>query len=206
MEAGLEAGSAVVPEAGGAARDATSNPDASARPSDAGTATSNPDGSGGPLDAEAAVPMPDCAPGDGATCSRYSLGLISACFDPRNPSGDSTNAVFFLRMADVLSWFQTLATTYDLVVPAHGVDCTPVGLDAGECTYNPMTLQLDASDVHYSNAIQQFVGPDGLPYVWLYEPERNVWVFVPDDGQAASAAAYQLLVQYNECGNRPADQ
>jgi len=98
--------------------------------------------------------------------------------------------------AELLAYFQQLAQVYDLVVPAHGVDCTPSGADAGACTYDPRTPQLDAADIHYPNPDQGFIGPDGHPYVWMYLPDWNVF-FVIDADRAC--ATYQLGLEYNQC-------
>jgi hypothetical protein len=107
-------------------------------------------------------------------------------------------------LQDFLDYFQQLAQLYALVVPAHGVDCTPSGVDAGACTYAPWTPQLDAADIHYSTPDHGFVGPDGHPYVFVYLPGVGAYYVIDAD---RACATYQLGLEYNECllGPLPAD-
>jgi hypothetical protein len=76
------------------------------------------------------------------------------------------------------------------------VDCTQSGVDTGACTYDPLSPQLDASDVHYSNADQGFIGPDGHAYVWIWLPQENLFLVVDAGG---ACATYQRALEYNQC-------
>ncbi len=125
----------------------------------------------------------------------YISVFARSCLDPQGGS-PPPGVRAFDRKPDFLAFFQDLARLNDLVVPAHGVDCSPQGVDAGTCTYDPTMARLDASDVHYSDpASLAFVGPDGHPYDWLYAGDRNQWFFV--DGTVAPSL-YDYFVDCNE--------
>lgn len=96
----------------------------------------------------------------------------------------------------MLAYFRELAAQSGLVIPAHGIDCSPGELDAAVCDWDPQTPRLDPSDVHYSNAYSQFEAPNGDPDVIMYLPSLNYFLVV--DG-ALDGTLYQELVAYNEC-------
>jgi hypothetical protein len=142
---------------------------------------------------EADAPL--CALGDasGAGCAT----CINAAFGvPPGPPTPPADLLVYADDVGLVAYFQFMAEKDGLVVPAHGVDCSPSGIDAGKCTYDPLTPQLDAQDVHYSNADHQFVGPDGHPYVWAYVPDLSVDVVADED---AAPAMYQSVLAYNQC-------
>jgi len=97
------------------------------------------------------------------------------------PCEPPSGGVYLGNFQGLVTYFQQLAQLDALVIPAHGVDCTPSGVDAGACFYNPLLSQLDASDIHYSNADRGFVGPDGHPYVWVLLPDWNAYHLINAD-------------------------
>jgi hypothetical protein len=171
-----------VPDAGPAGVDAASPPVDASVTDDA----SSSDGS---------VPshVPD-ATHDAQSCSTIEDELRACLSQPSSPPCDG--GWVFSRVGDFTAFFEDMAKLYALVVPAHGVDCTAAGLDAGRCNYDPRTPRLDPSDVHYSDADDRFIGPDGRSYVFVYVPDRNQWL-VADASN--SPATYALIVSYVGC-------
>ena len=100
----------------------------------------------------------------------------------------------FNSQANLLAYFDNMAELDSLSVPAHGVDCSPGS--SGACTYDPLSPALNPSDIHYSNPAQEFVGPDGHPYVWTYLADQNSWIVV--DG-GTSAVLYGAVADLNGC-------
>jgi hypothetical protein len=99
----------------------------------------------------------------------------------------------FDRLSDFLDYFRLEAMHASLVVPAHGVDCT---MDAGiaTCNYDPRSPRLDSSDVHFSDATQEFVGPDGRHTIWSYFASWNAWLVGTSE---FNPATYALLLERN---------
>ena len=156
------------------------------RTDDAGVATAP--------DAEA-VATSDAAPPDAAT-PEAGCGDVDALLHAWSSPSWNGGGFMFTRKEDCVLFFEALARSNDLVVPAHEVDCSPAGVAAGQCTYDPLTARIDAEDVHYSGPLDEFTGPDDAPWVWYYIADQNDW-FAASDAQAP--AAYQLLVLANEC-------
>jgi hypothetical protein len=135
---------------------------------------------------------PDAAAGAEAAptpCDVYALG---AALDElsQQPGFEGHR---FLRDADFAAFVRELAVVNAFVDPAHAVDCT-AGL--ATCTYEPRSPRLDATDLHYSDAVQRFVGPDEEPYAWAYVPARNTWILVDRN---RDPSAYAVIVQLNAC-------
>jgi len=99
----------------------------------------------------------------------------------------------FLRDADFAAFVRELAVESGFLDPARGVDCTG---SLATCTYEPRSPRHDASDLHYSDAEQRFVGPDEEPYAWAYIPARNTWILVDRN---RDPSAYTAVVQLNAC-------
>jgi hypothetical protein len=112
------------------------------------------------------------------------------------PPPSTPGGLYFMNFQGLVTYFEQLAQRDALVIPAHGVDCTPSGVDAGACFYNPLLPQLDASDIHYSTPDEGFVGPDGDPYVVVHLVDMNVFFVVNAD---LACATYQLGLEYNHC-------
>jgi hypothetical protein len=118
--------------------------------------------------------------GGGETWSTVLVPLLDA-------SGPSWQ---FDRMKDFLDFIRTIAVQYDFVDPATGMLCTQVAT----CTYDPRQLRISPQDVHHSNALNEFIGPDGRPYVWAWFPPLNEWLLV---GGLVNPQGYRLLVEFN---------
>jgi hypothetical protein len=139
----------------------------------------------GPRDVGAAdVGLPD------AGCGGLSAILMQF------PGAPWAGGELFDRLEDFVAFFEHLAEANELVIPSHDVDCAG-GVDAAGCTYDPRTRQTDSADVHYSDALQEFIGPDGDHWVWLYVQDRNEW-FAASEEQ--SPESYALLASMNACG------
>jgi hypothetical protein len=150
-------------------------------------------------DAPSSFPPPDAAAD--AACGYELLAQLRRCLDPfPNPPCDGGR--LFTRLDDFLAFLRQLALVSSLVDPAHHVDCSPGGVDAGACEYDPRTPRLGPSDVHYSNALNEFVGPDGRPYIWIFIPDRNEWVLADANH---SPATYALVLQYVTCMSAESD-
>ena len=64
------------------------------------------------------------------------------------------------------------------------------------CTYNPMLPQQSIVDIGHSNPTTgAFVGPDDRRWVWMYIPDRNVWVFADQD---ENPSLYFQIYTYNK--------
>lgn len=100
----------------------------------------------------------------------------------------------FGGQAAFLAYFQSLASLDQLVVPAHHVDCSSGAADAGACTYDPRQPRLDAADIHYSNDLHEFTGPDGQPWIWAYIKDRDTWLAADE---ITDPSGYACLVEYN---------
>jgi hypothetical protein len=145
------------------------------------------------MDSAVEADAASCVAVDASVCV-VALSCAGAAIPPYAPP--INGAFVFEEPYDLIAYFVNLAQVNGLVVPAHGVDCHNGQPDGSSCSYDPLMPQLDASDIHYSTPSNQFVGPDGDPYVWWYFPNRNYWVVV--DGNVAPTT-YAFTVQYNEC-------
>jgi hypothetical protein len=104
----------------------------------------------------------------------------------------------FNRMSEFLRFFRQIAVAVSFVDPAHNVDCTS---GVSTCIYDPRLPQLSPQDVHYSNGVNEFVAPDGQPYVWRWEPTANVWLTADE---STSLHTYELIGARNQiCPGAP---
>jgi hypothetical protein len=60
---------------------------------------------------------------------------------------------------------------------------------------------VDVADIHHSNPLRQFAGPEspeGIPYVWATSPDGTKYLLARNapDGDPEM---YELLLEYNEC-------
>ena len=106
------------------------------------------------------------------------------------------DGMVFHRLTDFLAFWTNLAMQNDFVNVLHGVNCTSAGVAAGECNSDPRTPQSSPSDVAYSNADQELVGPDGLNYIWTYIPNVNSWIVA---NQEHNALLYGLVLGFLTC-------
>jgi len=99
----------------------------------------------------------------------------------------------FMRLADMLAFFRTMARLDSFVDPASGVDCKDA---AGSCEYDPtQSVPPDAAlDPYYANGLGEFIAPNGHPYISSYDAALNVWLVVD---RTMSPQSYELLVELN---------
>jgi hypothetical protein len=101
----------------------------------------------------------------------------------------------FIRQADALAFFQTLALQFPQSPVSIDAKCTDA-TNPGACSYNPMTPQTSANDIGHSNPLTQaFIGPDGRRWAWTYLVDRNQWFFADQD---RNSSAYFQVVTYNQ--------
>jgi hypothetical protein len=98
--------------------------------------------------------------------------------------------------SDLVGYFGQLARAAQLIVPAHQVDCTQGGVALGECNYDPRQPAHDAADLHYSDALDRFLGPDGYDYVWVHVAAGDRYLVADAEGAPAS---YQLILAWVRC-------
>lgn len=95
----------------------------------------------------------------------------------------------FLRHEDLIDFFRARALKSDPALCGGGTN-------VGTCAYDPTTPRSGPTDIHHSNALGEFVGPDGDPWIWDYVQPRNQWIAV-DENQ--SPTNYALVVAYETC-------
>jgi hypothetical protein len=167
-----------VPDAGGADSVATTEIDASSA-RDAGSSEARaPDASSAPDGSNVDALGPACG------------GSWSMVFASYADSAGSVPVWTFDRLSDLLDFFRNLATIYDYVDPTTGMTCTTIET----CPYDPRQPRVSPQDVHHSNALDEFIGPDGRSYVWTYYRDTNQW-FAADAGLGPQQ--YQTIVDYN---------
>jgi hypothetical protein len=124
----------------------------------------------------------------GPVCGTESWSTVFGSF---LDAGAPLNYVFYRRV-DFLYFVRDLAVSYDAVDSQGNLLCPTY--QVATCTYDPMQPRTSPQDVQHSNALQEFVGPDGRPYVWSYYKPFNDWFLV--DG-TRNPEGYQLLVDFN---------
>jgi hypothetical protein len=93
----------------------------------------------------------------------------------------------FSREQDLIDYFKNVAVSSGGPPPQSGLpQCTSFA----SCTYDVT----DPKQVQVNPVTQQFVGPDGLTYVYAYIPSRNDWVLARAD---RNVATYKLISTYN---------
>ena len=56
----------------------------------------------------------------------------------------------------------------------------------GHCVmWSPTIPRSGPADIHHSNALGEFVGPDGDPWIWDYVQPRNRWIAVDENREEA---------------------
>ena len=63
----------------------------------------------------------------------------------------------------------------------------------GFTAFDPRTPQAFPSDIFYSNNLNQFQGPNGRRYIWVYIQERNEWAICDED---RNLKTYQVFLAY----------
>lgn len=103
-------------------------------------------------------------------------------------SGDG-EADTFDRHGDFLNFFRQRALTYDPALCGGGTTVST-------CAYDPTVPRSDPADIHHSNALGEFVGPDGNSWIWDYVQPRNQWIAVDEN---TSPTTYAIVVAYETC-------
>jgi hypothetical protein len=159
--------------------------------SDAGTAP--PDQGATPPVADASSESAtDASPLDGAADAACPATLPLASW----PTAPWDGGTAFNGAPDLLGYFGQLARAAQLIVPAHQVDCTQGGVALGECNYDPRQPAHDAADLHYSDALDRFTGPDGYDYVWLHVAADDRYLVADEEGAPAS---YRIILDWVRC-------
>jgi hypothetical protein len=115
----------------------------------------------------------------------------------RQDAKDWTGGWYFTRSEDFLSFFQNIAVQNGFTAPQYNIKCDNAVDCAGGngfTAYDPRTPIAYATDTYYSSNTNQFVGPDGKRYIWVYVQERNAWVVCDQDRHIGT---YQVLLAYN---------
>lgn len=126
---------------------------------------------------------------DGPVCGSESWSTVFADW-VANSSGSQFYGWVFDRDIDFLRFVRQVAVNYQFVDPTTGMLCTAVDT----CTYDPRTLRVSQQDVYHSNALGEFIGPDGKPYAWAYFPPLNRWFLSEGD---RTPQGYRWIVEYN---------
>ena len=96
----------------------------------------------------------------------------------------------FDRRGDFMDFVRNIAVQYSFVDPTTGVTCTTIM----SCTYDPTLPRVSPQDVTHSNALDEFIGPDGKSYVWTYYQPLNQWFLAEAE---RDPQAYRWIVEYN---------
>jgi hypothetical protein len=130
----------------------------------------------------------------------------------RMDARDWTGSWTFNRLEDFLAFFQDLAVQRGFAVPPLGINCDTLadcnGAN-GNTVYDPRNPQAFPSDIYYSNNLNEFLGPDGRRYIWIYIYDRKQWVVCDEDRNVATFQAMLAyttdILQSQDDGNPGAD-
>jgi hypothetical protein len=106
-----------------------------------------------------------------------------------SPTSDPPEAHVFPRHEFLLDFFRQRALASDPALCGGGTTLIT-------CAYDPTIPRSGPADIHHSNALGEFVGPDGDPWIWDYVQPRNLWIAVDEN---RSPATYALVVDYVTC-------
>lgn len=165
-----------------------------------------------PLDATAPVDVgiedagPDaliCPASDGSPCSRFEACVIQALQQASEKDAASVPRGIWTA----ISGFDLLELVRQTAYAAGDCNAEDSPSDAGviSCdSYDPfVAAPPDASAMHYSNDLGQFVGLDGLDYVWTWLPDLEPAPFLLTRKQEGELGLYQAIVGYNQCAGEP---
>jgi hypothetical protein len=128
------------------------------------------------------------------TQDTQSVNYVS--FGGRQDARDWTGGYSFSRNEDFLAYFQNIAVQNNFQVPRLGINCDTLADCAGangNTPYDPRLAQAFPTDYFYSNNLNQFQGPNGRRYIWIYIQERNQWVVADQD---RNIETYQVFLGY----------
>jgi len=128
--------------------------------------------------------MPD------AGCDAQRLAAeVCQLLSPTSDPDPTSEAFVFDRHVDFLDFFRQRALTSDPALCGGGTTVST-------CAYDPTIPRSGPADIHHSNALGEFVGPDGDPWIWDYVQPRNHWIAVDEN---RSPTTYALVVEYETC-------
>ncbi len=95
----------------------------------------------------------------------------------------------FYRERDFLDYVHRIAVN-NPINPAYQIyGCTTIDT----CTWDPRQYRVVGTDATKSDALNQFVSPDGRTYIWAYIADRNQWILVDKD---RNTAAYVIVLNW----------
>jgi hypothetical protein len=138
--------------------------------------------------AETSSPEAAALQDSGPVCSGGSWGAV---FDSFHASAGNVEGLYeFLRRYHLLDWNRSIAVEVNLVDPTTGVLCTTVAT----CPYDPTLPRVSPQDVHHSDALGEYIGPDGRALVWTYYQPLNEYYILD---RARNPQGYQTVVEFN---------
>jgi hypothetical protein len=149
----------------------------------------NSGSSGGGSDSGGGVPSGSSSGSGGGSSSGPAPDASAPCEAPAPTSGDA----YFTRLDDFLGYFRLLAVG-DQPALCGG------GSTLETCAYDPRAPRADSSDIHHSDPLNEFIAPDGDPFIWVYLPDKNVWI-VADARR--SPGEYDGILGYVTCVASP---
>jgi hypothetical protein len=141
--------------------------------------------------------LPDAAAmQDGPVCGDESWSTLFADWvsEESAPTPPAYYGWFFDRRADFLQFVRTIAVKFSFVDPTTGMPCNTT---PGACTYDPTIPRVSPQDVYHSNALGEFIGPDGKRYAWAYFRPTNQWFLASADEPPQGPQGYRWIVEYN---------
>jgi hypothetical protein len=118
----------------------------------------------------------------------HSINFNGANASPaRQEVQDWTGGWLFNRLDDFLAFFRNIAVQNDFSINIPGylnIDCTADSVDA--CNYDPTIPRGFAQDTFLSDNFNEFRGPDGRRYIWIYLKDRNQWFACDRDRHTAT--------------------
>lgn len=166
------------------------------------TASRVPDAGAPPTDAQDPVDASEPVDAFGETSDDASGGdSAPSCLPPPEAVQQIVDGVteggaggyVFVRISDFLDYFRGIAYQVAFIDAARSVDCR---YSIQSCSYDPTSPRRFPSDLHYSDALQRFVAPNGDPWVWVYFQGLDVWVAA---SARDSSETYDRIVAYLTC-------
>jgi hypothetical protein len=128
------------------------------------------------------------------TVDTHSVNYINAIAGAaRQDVQDWTGGWLFNRAEDFLAFFRQVAVDNNFYANIPGVitiDCTG---SLETCNYDPRTPRGFQQDQFFSDVFNQFLGPDGRRYIWVYLKDVNEWFACDRD---RNTATYNILHNY----------
>jgi hypothetical protein len=149
----------------------------------------------GPAATDGLAP-PDASTSDAGCSPALLASLEQQLIAAATPPGPSF--ALFSATADYLAYFRVLAVGSN----EAAAFCAPGNFSAyTSCAYDPTRTADGPADIHHSNGLNQFVGPDGQSWAWAYFgglafSNENVWVF---GNEQRTPQMYGTILEYNSC-------